>query len=255
MSPTRVAVAALLLATACSGRAPVHPRAAEELVRGYRHLETSELERAEVAFAHALEFDPDLPEALNGLGVVERSRERPAEALRRFDHAVHVDPEFAEGHANRGEALLALGRTRDGEAALRAALAIDPDLAGARQNLARALLHRGLAQPERRDELWARARREYLHLLEADPERAAAHHDLGFMAYEGGRFAEAEASWARAVAIDSRSPEALHGLCIARARLGKCEEAVAACERCLAAAPASERCTVSLRAARACAGR
>jgi hypothetical protein len=57
------------------------------------------------------------------------------------------------------------------------------------------------------------------------------------------------------VAIDPRSAEALHGLCIARARLGKCEEAVAACERCLAAAPASERCTVSLRGARACAGR
>jgi Tfp pilus assembly protein PilF len=247
-----LALALVVAAAACAGRAPVHPRAAEELVRGYRHLETADLERAEVAFSHALEFDPDLPEALNGLGVVERSRERPAEALRRFELAVSADPAFAEGHANRGEALIALGRDRDGEDALRAALSIDPDLATARQNLARALLHRGLAQPERRDELWARARREYLHLLEADPERAAAHHDLGFMAYEAGSFAEADAAYTRAAAIDPRSPEALHGMCISRVRLGRCAEAVAACEKCLATAPASERCTVSLRGAHAC---
>lgn len=243
----------LVLAAACAGRVPVHPRAAEELVRGYHHLETADLERAEVAFAHALEFDPDLPEALNGLGVVERSRERPNAALRHFELAVSADPEFAEGHANRGEALLALGRERDGEAALRTALAIDPDLPGARQNLARALLHRGRAQPERRDELWARARREYLHLLEADPDCGAAHHDLGFMAFETGRFAEAEAAYARAAAVDPRSPEALHGMCIARVKLGRCGEAVAACEKCLAAAPASERCMVSLKGARQCA--
>ncbi|HYG68180.1 MAG TPA: tetratricopeptide repeat protein [Anaeromyxobacteraceae bacterium] len=250
-----IASSLVLALAACASRAPVHPRAAEELVRGYAHLEASDLERAEVAFAHALEFDPDLPEALNGLGIVERSRERPAEALRRFEEAVHLDPEFAEAHANRGEALLALGRERDGELALRAALAIDPDHVPARQNLARALLHRGLARPAERDALWTTARREYLHLLETDPRGFAAHHDLGFMAYEAGRFAEAEAAWARAAELEPRSPEALHGLCVARARQGKCDEAVAACERCLAAAPASERCAVSLNAAKRCARR
>lgn len=250
------AAVALGLAAACAARSPVHPRAAEELARGYRHLDAGDLERAEIAFAHALEFDPDLPEALNGVGVVARSRAHPEEALRAFERAVRIDPDFAEGHANLGEALLALGRQREAEGELRAALAIDPDLVAARQNLARALLLRGLAEPDRREALWAEARRAYLHLLESGgPEPAAAHHDLGFMEYVSGRFDAAERSYARAAELAPRSPEALHGLCIARARLGRCAEAAEACERCLAVDPGAARCAQSLPAARACTGR
>lgn len=245
-------VLAVLLGAACAGRAAVHPRAAEELLRGFRYVSSADLERAEVAFAHALAFDPDLPEALNGLGIVARTREDLDAARRRFERAVHVDPDFAEGHANLGETLLAQGRVGAALQELDRALRIDPDLADARQNLARALLRRGLDAAAGRAEAWARARREYLHLLEAEPERAQAHHDLGYMDFVEGRFERAEVSYRRAAELAPASPEALHGLCISLVRLGRCAEGARACEACLAAAPASDPCRASLRGALAC---
>lgn len=248
--PTLLLAAALL--AACASRAPIHPRAAEELLRGWSWLERGDPERAEVAFEHALEFRPDLPEALNGLGVVARTRADLAGARARFERAVRVAPEFAEGHANLGEALLALGRPEAAEAELRAALRIDPDLADARQNLARALVGRGLASPAARRVHWPRARRELLHLLETDPLRAAAHHDLAFLEYSEGRYAPAEASYRRAAELAPTSHEAFHGLCVALVRLARCGEAARACERCLALAPGAQPCRTSLRGARAC---
>jgi tetratricopeptide (TPR) repeat protein len=239
------------LASACATRSPLHPRASEELRRGYAYLAEEDLERAEVAFEHALAFDPDLPEALNGLGVVARSAGDLELARRRFERAVRLDPDFAEGRANLGESLLAADRHGEAEGELRAALRIDPDLADARQNLARALLLRGLSAPDRR-ERWASARREYLHLLESEPERAAAHHDLAFMDWEDGRVERAEKGYRRATELAPRSHEAFLGLCNALVRLDRCAEAARACERCLELAPGAERCRVSLRAALAC---
>ena len=254
-SPRRVtllAFASIAVAVgACAGRAAVHPRAAEEVRRGYAYLEAADPERAGIAFSHALEFDPDFPEALNGLGIVARRGGDLDGARRRFERAVRLAPDFAEGHANLGETLLAGARDDAAEAELRAALRIDPDLADARQNLARALLRRGLDAPDRAAR-WAAARREYLHLLEADPARAAAHHDLAFMDYVDGRFERAEASYRRAAELEPGSHEALHGRCVSLVRLGRCAEAARACERCLEVAPGAQACRTSLRGARAC---
>jgi Tfp pilus assembly protein PilF len=252
MTRRDAALPLLLAALACAHRAPLHPRAAEQIHRGYGYLARGDPERAAVAFEHALAFDPEIPEALNGLGVVARSEGRLDEARERFARAVRVDPSFAEGHANLGETLLALGRPAAARSEMEAALSIDPDLADARQNLARALLREGLEAPGRRDLLWARARREYLHLLESEPGRAAAHHDLAFMDALAGRFDRAEQGYRRASEI-APSPEALHGLCHSLVRLGRCQEGARACERCLEVAPGAGPCRASLRGALACA--
>ncbi len=244
-----------LLAAACAGRAAVHPRAADEVLRGYRWLADDDLERAEIAFEHALAFDPDFPEALNGLGIVARTRDDLDAARRRFERAVRLRPDFAEGHANLGETLLAAGAAELAEGELAAALRIDPDLADARQNLARALLRRGAAAGAGpgRTALFARARREYLHLLESEPDRFAAHHDLAYMDFVEGRYDRAERGYRRSAELSPSSPEALHGLCISLVRLGRCAEGARACEACLAAAPGADACRVSLRGAVACA--
>jgi tetratricopeptide (TPR) repeat protein len=241
----------LLLASGCLPSPVVYPRAAEELRRGYAHLEAGDPERAEVAFEHALEFAPDLPEGWNGLGVVARHRDDAATARERFAHAVRLAPGFAEGHANLGEALLALERPDEATEELRAALRIDPDLAAARQNLARALLRQGLADAAGREARWREARREYLHLLEAVPDSPAAHGDLAFMDYLSGRLGPAERGYRRAAEV-APSPDRLLGLCLSLVRLGRCDEAVAACDRCLALDPGAEACRLSRRGAEAC---
>jgi Flp pilus assembly protein TadD len=249
--PIAAAFASLAL-LACPPSPRVHPRAAEEVRKGYRYLAEQDLERAEIAFAHALEFNADIPEALNGAGIVERRRGHVDEARQRFEHAVKVAPDFAEGHVNLGETQLAEGRYEAAEEDFRAALRIDPDLMVARLNLARALLHRGRRDRARRVELWAAARREYLHLLEARPDVPEAHHDLGYMDYESGEYGRAAAEYGRAVELAPTYLEALHGSCIALVRLGRCGEAARACRRCLEVDSGAERCAASLRGALAC---
>jgi Flp pilus assembly protein TadD len=183
---------------------------------------------------------------------VARTRGDAGGARRRFERAVRLRRDFAEGHANLGEALLSLEEPAAAEAELRAALKIDPDLADARQNLGRTLLKRGLQRREESPALFAAARREYLHLLEAEPDRPAAHHDLAFMDYTEGRYERAEREYRRAAELAPTSYEALHGLCIALVRLGRCAEGARACERCLEVAPAADACRTSLAGARTC---
>jgi len=240
-----------LCALGCLPGSRVHPRAAEEVRRGYEWLGRDDFERAGIAFEHALEFNREHAEALNGLGVVQRRQARNEAARALFERALAARQDFAEAHVNLGECLVAMGRPEQGEAEFRAALAIDPDLVVARLDLARALLHRGRASPADRPRLWSAARREYLHLLESSPDLAEAHHDLAFMDYENGAFARAEAGFRRAASIDPRSIEALHGRCISLVRLGRCREAVVLCRACLEIS-AAPQCQRSLRGALAC---
>jgi len=244
-------ILAALCSLACLPSPRLHPRAAEELRRGYAYLEEGELERAEVAFAHALEFHPDLPEAWNGAGMVAHRRGDLAAARHLFGQAARRGRDFAEARVNLGAVALQQGRHAEAEELLRDALAIDPDLWVARLDLARALLARGRAHPGEREASWSRARTELLHLLESRPDLPEAWHDLGFVDYQGGRFDRAEGEYRRAAELGG-SPAALHGLCIALARLGRCQEAAEACRRCLAAAPGEEPCRRSLAGAEAC---
>ncbi len=250
----RPLLAAALLLAACPSPTRLQPRAAEELRRGFLHLEAGDRERADVAFTHALAFHPDLAEAWNGRGIVAEQSGDLALAARCFERAAAASPDFAEARVNRGVVLARQGRLDQAEAAYREALAIDPDLAVARLDLARALLHRGLAEPGRRAELWAAARREYLHLLESREDEPAAWHDLGFLDLEGGHPARAELAYRRAAALQPGAEAALHGLCLSLARLGRCDEAALECRRCLALAPGSLACRRSLAGAEACSG-
>lgn len=248
----RPALPVALAALSCLPSPRLHPRAAQELSRGYAHLEAGDLERAEVAFAHALEFHPDLPEAWNGAGVVAQRRGDRDAARARFERAARA-PDFAEARVNLGVLALEAGRPGDAEHHLVSALAIDPDLWVARLDLARALLHRGRAEPARRGDLWQRARTQYLHLLETRGDLAEAWHDLGYMDFESGRFARAEQEYRRAVGI-APGPAALHGLCVSLVRLARCAEAADHCRRCLELAPGSAECRRSLEGAEGCGG-
>jgi tetratricopeptide (TPR) repeat protein len=239
------------LLPACSGPR-IHARALEEVQRGYRYLDADDLERAEVAFEHALAFNDGFPEALNGAGIVERRRGNLGGARRRFEQALRASPDFAEALVNLGELELAQDRPDRAEPNFRRALRVDPDLLPARLDLARSLLHRGRREPERREALWGAARREYLHLLEAHPTLADAHHDLGFMDYESGRLERAASSYDAALAAEPDRVDALHGRCIALARAGRCAEGTPSCRRCLELDPGAAACQQSLAAADAC---
>jgi len=250
---TLLALPALFLG-ACSPARPPHPRAAEQVRRGYAHLADGDRERAEVAFEHALEIEPTLPEALNGMGVALRLEGRTGEARARWEAALFADADAAEARSNLGEALAADGRDAEALAAFEDALRIDPDLPAPRLDRARVLVRRALAAggPERAA-LLARARRDLLHLLESGAHLAEAHHDLGFVAWTQGDLEVAATSYGRAAERAPRMAAAHHGICASLALLGRCAEAVRACQRCLEVDPGNARCERSLSGARACA--
>jgi tetratricopeptide (TPR) repeat protein len=242
---------AALLPLSCVSSTP-HPRAVEQVRRGYAHLAAGDRERAEVAFEHALEMAPDLAEARAGLGVALRVDGRAREALAQFDAAVVADPDLAEGHAGRGEALLALGDAASGEAALGDSLRVDPDQVAARLVRARFLARRAVrATAEERRLLLHRARRDLLHAVEAHPEVALVHHDLGWVSWLQGDLGGAAESYARATRIDPSMAEAWLGACAALEAAGRHEDADAACARCRDAArppsPAGARCAAQER--------
>lgn len=243
-----VCVAVLLSSPGCVPNRSVHPRAAEQVRRGYAYLGADDLERAEVAFEHALAFNGEIPEALNGAAIVARRRGELRAARSLLERALTAHSDFAEALVNLGEVDEAESRHDAAEERFRAALAIDPDLLPARLNLARALLHRGRRTPARRDELWSRARREYLHLLESDPDLAEAHHDLAFMDHETGRLERAVESYLRAARADPSYADAHHGACASLARLGRFTEADESCRACIRVAPSDARCRQSLAA-------
>jgi tetratricopeptide (TPR) repeat protein len=176
-----IALALSVALPGCFAGPRIHPRAFEEVRRGYAYLDAGDVERADVAFAHALAYHDEFPEALLGAGVVARQRGDLASARRRFEEALRAAPEFAEAHVDLGVLDLAEGRPERAEGRFREALRIDPDLLPARLDLARALLHRGRADPTRRAELWAEARRQYLHLLESHPDLPVAVAELAWL--------------------------------------------------------------------------
>jgi tetratricopeptide (TPR) repeat protein len=248
MRPTFLALAV----AACAAPSP-HPRAVEEVHRGYAHLAAGDRERAEVAFEHALEMAPDLPEARVGLGVALRLDGRTAESLRQHDAALQADPEMAEAHANRAEALLALGRGAEAERAWEEALRLDPDQPAARLDRARRrLAEAGPAREPERGALLARARRDLLHLLEARPDLVDAWHDLALADLRRGDLEGAARGFSAAVRLDPRHAPSLHGECVARGLRGECAAARAACERCREVAPEHPGCARSLEAALRC---
>src|SRR6266550_4227205 len=150
----RNALALLVLASlGCLPKAKINQRAVDEVYKGYEYLKSEDLERAEVAFNHALEFNPDFPEGHNNLGLVYKTKGDFGSAEDEFTVALKVNPDFLD----------------------------------ARVNLADTLLRIGLDKPKRRKDYWARARTQYLHLLEAAP-KPSAYWGLAYMEYESKDF-------------------------------------------------------------------
>jgi len=248
---TRLAPLVAALAAACLPPRAPHPRALEQVRRGYAHLAAGERERAEVAFAHALEIEPGLPEARNALGVALRLDGRP-DAARAWWEAAAADG-LAEARSNLGAALADSGRDPEALEAFSEALAFDPDLLAPRLGRARVQLRRALAArgAERASGL-ALARRDLLHAVEAVPDRPEPHRDLGYVAWAQGDLELSAASYGRAAALAPGDAGAHHGRCAALALLGRCAEAREACLRCLAIDSGQAGCAASLAGAGAC---
>jgi tetratricopeptide (TPR) repeat protein len=176
-------VAASLLC-ACTGTAPLAPKAVELNAAGSAALAAGDLETAEARFALALEYHPRFVEALTNLGLVEMQRGNLARARLHFERARRLNSDLAQPHHALG--VLAERERRPDVAAehYRDALKVNPGFGASRANLGRLLFAAG-----RYDE----AREQFLRLVEVDPGQLTGHTGLAETLLQLGRDDESDA--------------------------------------------------------------
>ncbi len=134
----------LVLLTACTKTAALHPNAVEHNRAGADALALGDLETAHANFALALEYHPRFVEALTNLGLVEMQRGNFERARTLFERACRYNKDLAQPHHALG--VLAERERRPDRAAehYRQALRVHPGFGPSRANLGRVLFSAGL---------------------------------------------------------------------------------------------------------------
>jgi tetratricopeptide (TPR) repeat protein len=177
-------LASAALCLACTGTAPLAPKAVDLNRSGSDALAAGDLETAEARFALALEYHPRFVEALTNLGLVEMQRGNLARARLHFERARRINSNLAQPHHALG--VLAERERRPDIAAdhYRDALKVNPGFGPSRANLGRVLFTAG-----RYDE----AREQFLRLVEVDPGELAGRTGLAETLLQLGREGESDA--------------------------------------------------------------
>ena len=231
MSGRSVSVFASLLMLACARTpAPMHPRAVALQAAGVEALGGGALDRAAGHFALALEYEPRLAEAENGLGLVALRRGDWARAEAHFREALARNEELAEAHANLATVLLHRDAEEEALGEARAALAIDPGYADARLIAGELLLRLGRL---------GEARWELEKLCAAAPARADAHAANALVLLRLGRAAAAEEEAQTALRLDPKLPAAHRARAELLRHAGDLEAATAELDLVIAANPGS----------------
>ena len=187
---------------------------AERVGFGWRFLQNDDLRNAEREFAVALKLVPMLYPAQTGLAYVALARRDHDRAVTAFDVALTAEPGYVPALIGKGQALLALRRDGEAVAAFEAALAADgartiPEdvMADVRRRI-EVLQFRGLQEIIERARTTAAAgkleesRLAYRRALEASPETAFLHRELGVVERKLGANAAALDHFRRATALD-----------------------------------------------------
>jgi predicted O-linked N-acetylglucosamine transferase (SPINDLY family) len=164
-----------------------------EILEQARAMHRAGAPEAEATYRAALERDPGLHAAWDGIGMLAHAARRWPAAIDALERAVALAPRNAAYRVHLGAALNGAGRAGEAVRALEAAIAIEPRSSAAWVNLGNACQRAGDA--DRAIEALGRA-------LALDPMRAAAHNNLGNLLKETGRVDAAIASYDRALAAD-----------------------------------------------------
>ncbi len=200
-----LAIVLLLALPACTGAAPLPPKALALNRAGVEALQHGDLETADARFSLALEYNPHFVEALTNMGLVEMQRgnfDRARELLKR---ARKLNPDIAQPHHGLGVLAEREHRPDVAEKHYRAALSVDPGFAPSRANLARLLFRTGRIE---------RARIQFKRLVEVAPEDPAGYEGLAESLLRLGRFRESEQITEKASGLFPGSAE----ICILSAR-------------------------------------
>lgn len=201
---------------AASGGNPFDGDASTLLARAMTLHRQGHLMEAQSHYEHVLRSQPDYPEALNFLGILQQQRGQSTQAEQLIRRAIRAAPNYASAYANLGNILIVQQRFEDAIAAYRQAIMLRPDEVEACVNLG-ALL-RGLGRlPE--------ALEAYRQASERHPESAEIHHRLGLVLAELGQIEEAITAQETALRHIPGHEEAIKQLGSLLHRVGRIEDA------------------------------
>ena len=155
------------------------------------------LDEAERIYRQVLQQEPDDPDALQLLGLIERDRGRHERAVELIGRAAGLRPGVSAYRSKLGLALRGAGRPAEAAAAYRTAIELDPSSADDHVGLGQVLKELGEL-----DEAIA----AYHAAIRIDPSLAAAHAHLGFAMAVAGDLDAAIGCYRRAIALEPRSP-------------------------------------------------
>ena len=104
--------------------------------KGKKALDVGRLDEAEAFFQQILAEEPDDPDTLNKMGVIEIYRKNTEKALEYFNHALDINPEHSASLCNLGNLELEIGNMNKAEMMYRQAIRFDPQYGPAHNNLA-----------------------------------------------------------------------------------------------------------------------
>jgi len=234
-----LAMAIVLIATACAGRAtppaapiankypdfmyPTLPPAlqraagAERVESGWRFLQSGDTRNAAREFDAALKQNPQLYPARAAEAYVALARDDHNRALAAFDATLKASRDYVPALVGRGQTLLAMKRDVDAIAAFEAALAVDESLVSVRRRVEVLRFRsveqvidnaRSAASAGRLDQ----ARTAYERAIQLSPDSAFLHRELAVVERRQGDVDRAIEHFTRAIELDAGDPTALVGL-------------------------------------------
>ena len=217
-------------------------RARARLQEGWSRLQAGDLKGAESAFGQLVQQQPAFYPAAVGLGYALLAQSKPKEALARFDAASRTAPRYGPALAGRGEALLASGQRDAALEAFEAALAADAALGDLHRRIDALKLDQfqdRVAAATRASDAgrFDEARAAYAAAIALSPDTAFLYRDLGLVEARRKNLPEAERNLRKAVALDPADSKALTSLADVLEERGNVDGAIAALERAYALEP------------------
>lgn len=183
---------------------------------GLSLAQSRQSDSAQIAFAKAVELEPEFADAWVNLGVVQKDLGALTAANESYAHALTISPDDAIVHNNYGNLLLAQGNLEQAQVSYEKAIALDPAYTDAKVNLALAYREQGDA---------GKSLEALERIAEEHPEHVSVLNSYGNALRNAERFEEARDVLQKAINLSPDHAEAHNNLGLVLTLLGNREEA------------------------------
>ena len=215
---------------------------------GLFHEESGDADKAQLHYEQAVQLDSCHAQALINLGLIQSQNQALGQAEASFRKAISASPNLPEAHLNLGNIFQQTNRLPEAEAAYRCALRIEPTLTIGHRNLSSILLwqnrhaealqhalkaaqydsyngetHNTLGAIFKATQQVCKAETCFRLALETDRENAAYHTNLAGALVDAGKLSQAQYHYQRAIQLNSKLPDAYHGLGMLQLQTGNLE--------------------------------